>query len=89
MESMLYFREYSRARNLLYIGARRREAIKSLSIGAYMTNLPFICPTSRRKEQKMNFDLPRKASMLSTLVKRLHAFIRRIFSHYERDVVVV
>ena len=67
VESMLYFREYSRARKLLCIGARRRKAGKSLFIGAYMTNFPFICPTSRRKEQKMNFDLPRKENILSTL----------------------
>ena len=67
VESMLYFREYSRAKKLLCIGARHREDGKPLFIGAYITNLPFICPTSRRKEQKMNFDLPRKANILSIL----------------------
>ena len=67
VESMLYFREYSRAKKLLCIRTRCREGEKPLFIGAYANNLPFICPTSRRKEQKMNFDLPRKENILSIL----------------------
>ena len=40
----------------------------------------YYCPASRRKEQKMNFDLPRKENILSTLAEcgRVRVRLRRV-----------
>ena len=58
VESMLYLREYSRAKKAFIRRRNVQKSRKMIDISAYMTNFPFICPVSPRNKQNMTIDLP-------------------------------